>query len=128
MLAAGPSHADVRRWAGWAARRALAVIMVFHYVCLAWVFFRARDFDHALAVLQRLGAGEWDAPNIIPAIRLALAVALIAHFFAPGTYAWLRARFVAASAPVQGLALAACALVLRELSNPTVVPFIYFQF
>ena len=127
-LAVGPSRADVRRWAGWATRRALAVIMVFHYVCLAWVFFRARDFDNALAVLQRLGAGEWDAPNIIPAIRLALAVALLAHFFAPGSFAWLRARFVAASAPVQGLALAACALVLRELSNPTVVPFIYFQF
>ena len=116
------------RWGQWAVRRALAVILIFHYVCLAWIFFRARDFDNALHVLERLGAGEWDAPNLVPAIRLALVAALIAHFFAPRTFTWLRDRFVAASAPAQGLVLAACALVLRELSNPTVVPFIYFQF
>jgi hypothetical protein len=29
---------------------------------------------------------------------------------------------------VQGLVLAAAALVLRELAHPTIVPFIYFQF
>ena len=128
VVSVGPSQDDVRRWGWWAARRALAVVMVFHYVCLAWVFFRARDFGNALAVLERLGAGEWDTPNLIPAIQLALIVALIAHFFAPRTFAWLRARFVAAPPLTQGLILAACALVLRELSNPTVVPFIYFQF
>src|SRR5690606_24144230 len=107
-----------RRWAAWAARRALSVVLVFHYVCLAWIFFRATSFDNALHVLERLGAGEWDAPNLIPAIRLALAGALLAHFFAPGTFTWLRERFVTAPPPVQGLVLAACALVLRELSNP----------
>jgi D-alanyl-lipoteichoic acid acyltransferase DltB (MBOAT superfamily) len=132
IASAGPNGADVRRWAIWAGRRALAVLLVFHYVCLAWVFFRAKDFDRALAVLARLGAGEWspwsDAANLIPAIRLALVAALIAHFFAPRTFTWLRERFVAAAPPVQGLVLAACALVLRELSNPSVVPFIYFQF
>ena len=128
VISVGPGAADVRRWAGWAVRRALAVVMVFHYVCLAWVFFRARDFDNALAVLRRLGAGEWDAPNLIPAIQLALVAALIAHFFAPRTFAWMRERFVTAPPWAQGLVLAACALVLRELSNPTVVPFIYFQF
>ena len=127
-LAVGPSGDEATRWAQWALRRALAVVMVFHYVCLAWVFFRARDFANALAVLRRLGAWEWDAPNLIPAIQLALVAAFTAHFFAPRTFAWLRARFVAAPAWGQGLVLAACALVLRELSNPTVVPFIYFQF
>ena len=78
MVSVGPSRDELRRWAGWAARRGLAVVMVFHYVCLAWVFFRAKDFGNALAVLERLGAGEWDAPNLIPVIRLALVVALIA--------------------------------------------------
>ena len=126
------SSDDVVRWLVWAGRRALAMVMVFHYVCLAWVFFRAHGFANALAVLERLGAGEWspwtDMPNLIPAIRLALLLALVAHFFAPRTFAWLRDRFVTTPPPVQGLVLAACALVLRELSNPTVVPFIYFQF
>ena len=28
-------------------RRSVAVVLVFHYVCLAWVFFRAASFDAA---------------------------------------------------------------------------------
>ncbi|HVV85616.1 MAG TPA: MBOAT family O-acyltransferase, partial [Kofleriaceae bacterium] len=67
---------DVARWLTWAWRRALSMVLVFHYVCLAWVFFRARSFGNALAVLRRLGAGEWDAPNLSPAIVLALVAAL----------------------------------------------------
>jgi alkylation response protein AidB-like acyl-CoA dehydrogenase len=85
-------------------------------------------FDGALAVLQRLGAGEWDTPNIIPSIQLALVAAALAHFFAPRTFAWWRDRFVTAPAMLQGAALAAAAIALRELAVPHIVPFIYFQF
>ena len=46
----------------------------------------------------------------------------------PISFGELRRRFVAAHPIVQGLALAAAALVLRELAHPKIVPFIYFQF
>jgi len=124
----GPSLTAALRWLGWAARRALAVVLVFGYVCLAWIFFRARSFDEALAVLRRIGAGEWDTPNLVPLVLIALAAAAVGHWFAPRTFAWLRARFVAAHPVVQGTVLALVALVLRELAHPKIVPFIYFQF
>ena len=124
----GPRPDVAARWLLWAVRRAAAVVLVFAYVCLAWIFFRAQTFDQALAVLRRLGAGEWDTPNLVPIIQIALAAALASHWFAPRTFAWMRARFVAAHWIVQGLVLAAAALVLRELAHPTIVPFIYFQF
>ncbi len=109
-------------------KRGLGVVLVFHYVCLAWIFFRAQTFDGALAVLRRLGASEWDTPNIIPSIQLALVAAALGHFFAPRTFAWWRDRFVTAPAMLQGAALAAAAIALRELAVPHIVPFIYFQF
>ncbi|MBZ0233541.1 MAG: hypothetical protein K8M05_14545, partial [Deltaproteobacteria bacterium] len=128
----GPDRASRTRWAAWAIRRAVGVVLVFHYVCLAWIFFRAQSFDGALAVLEQLARLEFDPfediPNIIPSIQLALAAAALAHLYAPRTFAWWRERFVAAPAVIQGAALAAAAVALRELAVPHIVPFIYFQF
>ena len=109
-------------------RRAVAAILVFQYVCLAWVFFRATSFDNALAVLRQLGAGELDSANLVPLVTIALVTGFACHFFAEGSFRWLRRRFVALPAPLQGLVLAVAALVLRELAQHEIVQFIYFQF
>jgi alginate O-acetyltransferase complex protein AlgI len=120
--------ADVRaRLAGW-VRRALAVVLVFHYVCLAWVFFRATSFDGALAVLRQIALLEADRANLVPIVTLALAAGAASHLFGDGSVRWLRSRFVALPPWGQGAALAAVALVLRELGHARIVPFIYFQF
>jgi len=115
------------RLAGW-VRRAVAVVLVFHYVCLAWVFFRASSFDAALAVLRQVALLETDHANLVPIVTLALATGAACHLFADGSFRWLRLRFVALPAWAQGAALAAVALVLRELGHARIVPFIYFQF
>ena len=109
-------------------RRRLSVILVFHYVCLGWVFFRATSFDNALAVLRQLALGETDHPNLVPIVTTTLAVGFLCHFFADGTFRWLRTRFMQLPAPAQGAALAAAYFVLRELAHPKLIKFIYFQF
>jgi D-alanyl-lipoteichoic acid acyltransferase DltB (MBOAT superfamily) len=109
-------------------RRGAAVILVFLYVCLAWIFFRATSFDNALAILQRIGALEFDHANLVPLVTVSLTVGFICHFFPDGSFRWLRGRFIALPAWAQGLVLAGAALVLRELSHTKIVPFIYFQF
>jgi D-alanyl-lipoteichoic acid acyltransferase DltB (MBOAT superfamily) len=110
------------------ARRGVAVVLVFQYVCLAWIFFRAGSFDDALAVLRQIATLETDHANLVPIITLALVVGFACHLFADGSFAWLRRRFVALPPWAQGAALAAVALVLRELGHAKLVPFIYFQF
>ncbi len=124
--------ADVVERGGFAVwqllRRALAVVLVFHYVCLAWVFFRASSFDNALAVLQQIAGGELDHPNLVPIVTTALAVGFLSHFFADGSFRWLRDRFCAMPPIAQGAVLAVAALILRELGHTKVLPFIYFQF
>lgn len=109
-------------------RRTLSVILVFHYVCLAWIFFRAGSFDTALAVLRQLAAFEFDHANLVPTLTTALAVGFACHFFADRSFHWLRDQFCQLPAIGQGALLAACALILRELAHTQVVPFIYFQF
>jgi alginate O-acetyltransferase complex protein AlgI len=122
----GTHDLDARLFA--IGRRALAAILVFHYVCLAWVFFRATSFDNALALLRRLGELSTDHANLVPTVTIALVVGFTCHCFAEGSFRWLRRRFVALPAPLQGVVLAAIALVLRELAHHDIVPFIYFQF
>jgi D-alanyl-lipoteichoic acid acyltransferase DltB (MBOAT superfamily) len=109
-------------------RRAIAVVLVFQYVCLAWIFFRASSFDNALAVLRQIATLELDHANLVPLVSLALVVGFACHLFASGSFGWLRRRFVALPAWAQGLVLAGAALVLRELGHTKIVPFIYFQF
>ena len=109
-------------------RRGIAVVLVFHYVCLAWIFFRATSFDNALAVLEQLAQLETDHANLIPLVTTALAAGFACHFFADGSFRWLRERFVALPAWAQGALLACAALALRELGQAKIVPFIYFQF
>jgi D-alanyl-lipoteichoic acid acyltransferase DltB (MBOAT superfamily) len=109
-------------------RRTIAVVLVFHYVCLAWVFFRATTFDNALAILRQIAEGSTDHANLIPMITTALVVGFSCHFFADGSFRWLRRRFVELPAPALGILLAIVALVLRELAQHDIVPFIYFQF
>jgi D-alanyl-lipoteichoic acid acyltransferase DltB (MBOAT superfamily) len=110
------------------ARRALAVVLVFQYVCLAWIFFRASSFDNALAVLRAIATLETDHANLVPIVTLALGVGIVCHLFPDGSFRWLRRRFVALPPWAQGAILAAAALVLRELGHTKIVPFIYFQF
>jgi alginate O-acetyltransferase complex protein AlgI len=110
------------------ARRALAVVLVFHYVCLGWVFFRATSFANALAVLRQIALGETDHANLVPLVTCALAVGFLCHFFATGSFRWLRERFASMHPVAQGAVLACVVLVLRELGHAKLVKFIYFQF
>ncbi|TMQ25679.1 MAG: MBOAT family protein, partial [Deltaproteobacteria bacterium] len=110
------------------ARRALSVVLVFQYVCLAWVFFRATSFDNALGVLRQIAGGETDHANLVPIVTVALVTGFACHLFGDGSFRWLRRRFVGLPPWAQGALLAGVALVLRELGHAKIVPFIYFQF
>jgi D-alanyl-lipoteichoic acid acyltransferase DltB (MBOAT superfamily) len=110
------------------ARRGLAVLLVFQYVCIAWVFFRATSFDNALAVLRQIATFELDHANLGPIVMAALVIGLLCHFFADCSFRWLRVRFMALPPWAQGGVLALAAMALRELAQPKLVPFIYFQF
>ncbi len=126
LVEKGPDHALARLLLF--VRRVGAVVLVFHYVCLAWVFFRATSFDNALAVLRQIAALELDHANLVPMVTVSVTAGFVSHFFPDGSFRWLRDRFVALPAYGQGAVLAGALFTLRELAHTKIVPFIYFQF
>jgi D-alanyl-lipoteichoic acid acyltransferase DltB (MBOAT superfamily) len=116
------------RLASSGAKRLLATFVTFHFVCFAWIFFRADSFRGAARVLSQLGTLTTFHPNLPPMLVFVLGVGLASHFVPERWYGWARDGFVRLPAPTQGLALFATAVLLRQFESADAVPFVYFQF
>ncbi len=108
--------------------RVAGVFFTFHYVCLAWIFFRAGSFKQALAVLRQLGTFTTFHPNLGPYVAGVLGIGLLSHFVPDRSYDRIKGAFTALPAPAQGLVLFGVAVALHEVASTAAVPFVYFQF
>ena len=110
------------------AGRVLATALTFHYVCLAWIFFRAPTFKQAVLVLKQLATLTTFHPNLPPFVVALLVVGLVSHYTPGATYERVRRGFGELPALAQGAVLFAVAVVLHEAASTAAVPFVYFQF
>lgn len=110
------------RWPPW-----LAQLLTFHFVCLAWVFFRAPTLAHAGLALRQLAHGDSGMDHIAPRVVGVLGVALALHLVPRDWERGVRDAFARTSALVQGMSLAALAIVLH-LAGGRAEPFVYGQF
>jgi len=112
-----------------AEARALAVFVVFHFVCLGWIFFRAEDFAVARLYLAGLSAG-WSRglDQAGPLIVALIALGMAGQFIPNRLFERLAEGF--ARVPVWGLGAAAGILVaaINALGPEGIAPFIYFRF
>jgi D-alanyl-lipoteichoic acid acyltransferase DltB (MBOAT superfamily) len=108
--------------------RGAATFLTFHYVCFAWIFFRAPTFAHARLVLERIAHLSWGTANLSPQIFAVLAVALATHWVPDGWLGRVREGFARTPALVQGIVLALCALALHAAATTAAQPFVYGQF
>lgn len=110
------------------AGRVLWWAVVFHFVCLAWIFFRADSLDAGviyIATMLSFVPGTEQAGKFTVAL---IALGMAAQFVPPG---WaVRAAHSLLRVPGWALAVAgAAAVVLIDAMGPEgVAPFIYFQF
>jgi D-alanyl-lipoteichoic acid acyltransferase DltB (MBOAT superfamily) len=117
----------IRRLRLTVAWRWIARLLLFHAVCLGWVFFRAPSFSIAFTLLHRLMA-----PGVL---TLATAPVLLALFLGfAGQFQPLRWRKALECelgrwpALLRGAAFATAIFVIELLGPSGVAPFIYFQF
>ncbi|MBV9948830.1 MAG: MBOAT family protein [Myxococcales bacterium] len=108
--------------------RVIAILATFHFVCLAWIFFRAPTMTHALLMFQRVAHGGWMLPHIARRAVLVIGVAMFLHWTPRRWDAQLREAFVHRPAIVQGLVLAATAVALHLAASARPEPFVYGQF
>ena len=108
--------------------RLASLLITFHFVCFAWIFFRAETVDRAIGVLKQLLTFTTDTSNLSIPLTLVIALGFIAHWLPDGWFEIARRGFVRLPAPVQACALFALALGLYFVASSDVVPFIYSRF
>jgi alginate O-acetyltransferase complex protein AlgI len=111
------------------AARVVATVIVFHFVCLAWIFFRAEDFTMARLYIAGFASGWSDGLQQAGPFMVALvAIGMVGQF----TSAVLFERTAAALGqfPSWGLGATAGIVVaaINALGPEGVAPFIYFRF
>jgi alginate O-acetyltransferase complex protein AlgI len=111
------------------ARRDLfRILLTFHLVCFAWIFFRAADFANASDVIRgivTLRGGPVDAGNIA-LLALASGAVLLLDLAQRRTND--QAAVLRLPAVPRGLIYGAAAVAVLVFSGGTPVPFLYFQF
>jgi alginate O-acetyltransferase complex protein AlgI len=102
--------------------------VVFHFVCVAWIFFRADDYDTVLTYLTtmaRLTPGVSQASMFtVGLIGLGLAMQFVPNDLPQRLANWLVTVPDWTLATASGLALVAIA----AMGPDGIAPFIYFQF
>jgi alginate O-acetyltransferase complex protein AlgI len=107
----------------------VATALVFHFVCLGWIFFRAEDFAMAKLYIAGLGSGWGDGvQQAAPAMVALIGIGLIGQF----TPTALFERTVSAFARLPGWGLGAITgmgvAAINALGPEGIAPFIYFRF
>jgi alginate O-acetyltransferase complex protein AlgI len=132
-LALTVDHAWVRtkayaRLSDLGAYKALAWLATFHFVCLAWIFFRSSTLDDAVLYLSGIwtdNGAEATAPWIVAPLLIAGAAT---HLMPEPTRRLLGAGFDRQGAPAQ-IVIGFCALYVILVMAPSAsAPFIYFRF
>jgi alginate O-acetyltransferase complex protein AlgI len=109
--------------------KVIAWLVVFHFVCLAWIFFRAEDFTVAHVFIAGLGKG-WHDPvqQAQPAMVALIVIGMAGQFLPPGSFE--RAGLLLERVPYWGLGAAAGVILaaINALGPEGIAPFIYFRF
>jgi alginate O-acetyltransferase complex protein AlgI len=108
--------------------RALARLLTFHVVCLAWIFFRADSVATAFTLLGRLVTGGGPATLVTLPVVLAIAAGIGAQYVPAGTVGRVTARFAQLRPAFQGGVAAAALVGIGVLGPQGVAPFIYYRF
>lgn len=116
------------RHPGSAFGRVVTTILTFHYVCFAWIFFNAKTFGIATAILGRIAQGSFTATNIPARVVVVLVCGLAIHFIPKEWQVRAREAFGSLPAVAQGAILAACAYGVHFAASAKSAPFIYGQF
>lgn len=112
----------------------ISILLTFHFVAFCWLFFRAKDFDTALAVINNIGQVAW-APQqwetIIMGYKnvfILMFIGYVWHFLPDGITHAMRRAFDKTPLVVKGVLLGLVFWLVYAAASAGPQPFIYFQF
>jgi alginate O-acetyltransferase complex protein AlgI len=110
------------------ARLWLGRLITFHFVCLAWVFFRATSFQNAIEVVRRIATLGGTHRPFNWKVAAVVVGSLAIQVGPRGMGAKVQVYFSRRSFWVQALMLAGVLTMIDLLGPAGVAPFIYFRF
>lgn len=108
--------------------RLLAMLVTFHFVCFAWVFFRAESLAAALGVLKQIMAFSLDTANLAAPVVGILGLGFASHFLPDRLWHSSQSLFARMPAVAQAGLLFTLAVGLYFVASSDFVPFIYSRF
>ena len=107
---------------------ALRVVLVFHFVCFCWIFFRATDMAQAGDLLA--GLADWSRPSelLTPFLLSLIALGLAIQFAPPDLLERLDRLYRRLPAWSVGVLSGLTLLAIEAIGGDGSAPFIYFQF
>ncbi len=109
-------------------RRVVATVLVFHFVCLGWLFFRADSFDTASLYLQTMAGGDLTLSQTTPFVLGLIVLGMVLQFLPPDLPRRIGAALAAAPDWLLGAGAGAAVAAINAIGPDGVAPFIYFQF
>ena len=108
--------------------KTIRIIITFHIVCLAWIFFRAENFSYAMDYLA--GLSDWSQPAQFagPFLVAMISLSLAAHFLPENLVEAIARKIEWVGTLGLGLLLGFGVLIIESVAPEGVAPFIYFQF
>lgn len=110
------------------ALRFLRAFATFHFVVLAWVFFRAETLDSALEALTQIVSGTFGYGNVTPGFIIVLVAAVFFHYAPKDWHSFSLKKFTRAPALAQAVMLALALACIQYVSSTGSAPFVYQKF
>jgi alginate O-acetyltransferase complex protein AlgI len=108
--------------------RMIKVLLTFHFVVFAWIFFRSPSLSGALDFLGQISSGTVSFGNVAPGFLIVLGVAIAAHYVPAKAYNFTVDIFSRSPAIAQAAALAALVLAIQYIAGTGATPFVYSKF
>jgi D-alanyl-lipoteichoic acid acyltransferase DltB (MBOAT superfamily) len=124
-------HERYYQSAGW--RRIGAMLLTFHFVAFAWVFFRHQSFDNAWAMLGRI-TGHFHPELFVPVLSgyrsvfIMMALGYLSHFLPDSLQETLISVLRRGGILLCAAVMAVAIYIVIQFKSSTIQPFIYFQF
>ena len=113
---------------------AFFILLTFHFVAFCWIFFRAKDFDIALTIMNNISELSWDFEKWKAIVLgyenvcLLMAIGYIWHFFPANMNEQLKNLFNSMPITFKAVIIALVFWVVYATASSDAQPFIYFQF
>ncbi|MDQ6758257.1 MAG: MBOAT family protein, partial [Acidobacteriota bacterium] len=111
-----------------AAAHITRVVITFHFVLFAWIFFRAPSLSAARDILVQISSCTVSFANAGPSFGLVLTIAVLAHYVPDHWYSRSLEFYSASPYYVQAAGMALLLIALQYVAATGAAPFIYTRF